>query len=91
MCIRDSVGDVHADLPHAVAHPAHRQRVVEVLGVGRVHGEGHRVAEVAPRGDLPGRDPGVDGPGGPLDLLLEAVGEFVFGQNGCLLYTSRCV
>ena len=79
--VRD-VGDVHADLPHAVAHPAHRQRVVEVLGVGRVHGEGHRVAEVAPRGDLPGRDPGVDGPGGPLDLLLEAVGEFVFGQNG---------
>ena len=77
-----NVGDVHAHLPDAVAHLAHREGVVEVLGVGRVHREGRRVAEVAARGDLLGCDPGVDRGGGLLDLGFEAVGQFVFGQDG---------
>ena len=76
------VGDVHADFPHPVADAAHRQRVVEVLGVGRVDGESGRRAEVAPGGDFLFGDAAVDGLGGVFDLRLEAVGEFVFGENG---------
>ena len=76
------VGDVHADLPHAVLDFTHRQRVVEVLGVGRVHREGHDLPEVAPFGDLLARHPGVDGFGGLFDLRFEAVGQFVFREDG---------
>ena len=79
--VRD-IGDVHADLPDAVAYLAHREGVVEVLGVGRVDGEGHDLAEVAAGGDLAGRDAAVNGFGRLLDLRVEAVGEFVFGQDG---------
>ena len=79
--VRD-VGNVHAHLPDAVAYAAHRERVVEVLGVGRVDGEGRHGAEVAARVDLLLRDAGVDGLGRRLDLRLEAVGQLVFGQNG---------
>ena len=76
------VGDVHADLPHPVARLAHRQGVVEVLGVGRVDGESHRVAEVAAAGDLLLGDAAVDRGRGLLDPGFEAVGQVVLGQYG---------
>ena len=76
------VGDMDADFPDAVLDFTHRESVVEVLGVGRVDGEGRHLAEVAALGDLAGRDTTVDRLGSLLDLGFEAVGEFVFGQNG---------
>ena len=76
------VGDMHADLPDAVPDPAHRKRVVEVLGVGRVHREGRYLPEVAACGDLLGGDAAVDGLCGLLYFGVEAVGQLVFGQNG---------
>ena len=76
------VGDVDAHLPYAVAYAAYRQRVVEVLGIGRVDREGGHAAEVAPAVDFLLRDAAVDGGGRLLDFGLEAVGELVLGQNG---------
>ena len=73
---------MHADLPDAVPDPAHRKRVVEVLGVGRVHREGRHLPEVAACGDLLGGDAAVDGLRGLLYFGVEAVGQLVFGQNG---------
>ena len=75
------VGDMHAHFPDAVLYFAHRQRVVEVLGVRRVDREGRDTPEVAPLGDLFGRDAGVDGLGGLLDFGFEAVGKLVFRQD----------
>ena len=80
--IMGDVGDVYADLPDAVLDLAHRECVVEILGVGGVDGEGRHLAEVAAPGDFAGRDVPVDGCGGLLDLGFEAVGEVVFGQDG---------
>ena len=75
------VGDVHAHFPDAVLYFAHRQRVVEVLGVRGIDREGRDTPEVAPLGDLFGRDAGVDGLGGLLDFGFEAVGKLVFRQD----------
>ena len=75
-----NVGDVDADLPDAVSQPAHRQGVVEVLRIRRVHREGRDGAEVAPFGVVPLRDAAVDRGGGLLHFGLEAVGKVVFGQ-----------
>ena len=75
------VGDMHAHFPDAVLYFAHRQRVVEVLGVRGVDREGRDTPEVAPLGDLFGRDAGVDGLGGLLDFGFEAVGKLVFRQD----------
>ena len=76
------VGDMHADFPYALPDLAYRKRVVEVLGVGRVDREGRHIAEIAAPGDLFGRNPAVDTLRRLFDLGLEAVGQFVFGQDG---------
>ena len=76
------VGDMDAHLPHAVADFADRQRVVEVLGVGRIDGEGHRLPEVAPLGVVFAGDAPVDGFGCRPPPPLDPVAGLVFGQNG---------
>ena len=65
------VGDVHADLPHALLHLADRERVVEVLGVGGIDREGGHVAEIATLGVIGLGDAAVDRLGGSLHLLGE--------------------
>ena len=76
------VGDVDADLPYPVAELAYREGVVEVLGVGRVDGEGRRCAEIPPLGVIPGRNRSRNGCGRGFHLLVEAIGEVEFGQDG---------
>ena len=70
------------DLVVAVVQLAERQGVVEVLGVGRVDGEGEDLAEVlAACAVLVGDDVG-DEVGGVLHLFLELVGEAELRQDG---------
>ena len=76
------VGDMYAHLPHAVFDLADREGVVEVLGVRRVDGEGRYLAEVAPGGIIGFGDRRRNGLGRIFDLLLEMVGQAVFGQDG---------
>ena len=76
------VGDVHAHLPHSVAEAADRERVVEILRIGRIDREGGHGAEVAAPGELLGVDAAVDGLRSPLHGLLETVGQVVLGQYG---------
>ena len=56
--------------------------VWEVLGVRRVDGEGRYLAEVAPGGIIGFGDRRRNGLGRIFDLLLEMVGQAVFGQDG---------
>ena len=73
---------MYADLPYAVARLADRQRVVEVLGIGRVDRECGHAAEVAARGALLVRYLAAHGLGRRRYLLVETVRQIVLGQNG---------
>ncbi len=73
---------MYADLPYTVARLADRQRVVEVLGIGRVDRECGHATEVAARGALLVRYLAAHGLGGRRYLLVETVRQIVLGQNG---------
>lgn len=73
---------MYAHLPYAVFDLADREGVVEVLGIRRVDGEGRYLAEVAPGGVIGFGDRRRNGLGRIFDLLLEMVGQAVFGQDG---------
>ena len=79
--VRD-IGDVNADLPQSLSGLADRQRIVEILGIGRIDRKGRHGAEVAPFGIVLLRDCLRNGVGGRLDLRFKTVGEIVFGQYG---------
>ena len=76
------VGDVHADLIIAVRERLERQRVVEILCIGRVDGERERVAEILAALQILGRDGVRDLIGGVLHLGREAIGEIELRQDG---------
>ena len=73
---------MHADLVVAVGQRLERQRVVEVLGVGRVDGERERVAEILAPLAVGVRDLVGNLVGGVLHLGIEAVGEVELRQDG---------
>ena len=76
------VGDVHADLVVAIGQGLEGERVVKVLGVGRVDGEGKGVAEVGAALELGLADLLGDGVGGILHLFFEAPGQVELGEDG---------
>ena len=76
------IGDVNADFPVAVLEFLDRQRVVKVLGIGRVDGERRHVAHVTALGDLLGGDAGLQGLGGLGDVLGILVRQPELGQDG---------
>lgn len=76
------VGDMHAHLPEAVVEFADRERIVEVLRIGRVHREGGYAAEVAALGIVLLGDLSGNGLGGILNIALELVGQVELRQYG---------
>ena len=76
------VGNVHAHLDVAVGQAAVRERIVEVLCIGRVDGKGYHLAHVAALGYF-GRGNIIWNLLGGLGYLLwEVVGQAVVGQDG---------
>ena len=76
------VGDVHPDFPMAVLQLLDAQGVVEVLGVGRVDGEGGDVAEVAATGNFVLRDNLADALRFGLHFLGEFKGQTELSHDG---------
>ena len=71
-----------ANLNPIFAYAAERQRVVEILGVGRVNGKGRYAAEIAASGNLLLRNVLIDFVGGILNALRKPIRQTVLGQNG---------
>ena len=76
------VGDVHAHFPQVFPDLADGERVVEVLGVARVDGEGEHLAHILPSVDLLLRDFQGDLLCGGLYGFGVGVGQTVFSQYG---------
>ena len=76
------VGNVNAHFPQPLAEGADGERVVEVLGVVRVDGEGGHGAEVLPPGYIFGTDVGLQRLCCFLHLLRVDVGQAVLRQDG---------
>ena len=76
------VGDMYAHLVVPVLKPAERERVVEVLGVGRVDGEGEAVAEILAPLEVFGAYLVGNLVGGVLHLGFETVRQVEFGEDG---------
>ena len=75
------VGDMYADLVVPVFQPADRERVVEILRIGRIDRERRHAAHVASRGDLLVGDRFGNFLSFFLDLLGIAVRQIEFGEN----------
>ena len=75
------VGDMYADLVVPVFQPADRERVVEILRIGRIDRECRHAAHVASRGDLLVGDRFGNFLSFFLDLLGIAVRQIEFGEN----------
>ena len=80
------VGDVHTHLPAVALQRLDAQRVVEVLGVGRVDGAGPGIAEVLAARYLLGRDARLYLLRRLLDALRILVGEAILHEDGVHLH-----
>ena len=76
------VGNMHPHLPIPVGELANGEGVVEVLGIGRVDGEGGHPAHILAAFDFRFRNAGLNFVSGFFELFGEVVGEVELGQDG---------
>ena len=72
---------MHTDLPTSLGHLADRQRVVEVLSVGRVDREGRYIAEIATLGIVLRRNLALDLLSRLDHSLVKFIGQVVLCQD----------
>ena len=75
------VGNMHTNLPTTFGQLADRQRIVEVLSVGRVDREGRHIAEIATLGIVLRRDLALDLLGRLDHSIIELIGQVILRQN----------
>ena len=76
------IGNVHAHFPQARLELPDGQRVVEVLGIAGVDGEGHHVPAILPFGIVFRGNLGRNLLGGRLHINRISIGQAVLGENG---------
>ena len=76
------IGDVYASLPVPVVELSDRERIIEVLGIGRVDGECHHLAVILALGNLIFCYARVDLLGSLHKVLWVFVWQAVFGEDG---------
>ena len=77
-----NVGYMHTDLPETVLQLADRERVVEILRIGRIDREGRHPAEIATLGIILLRNLPRDGLGGTLNVGVELVRQVELRHDG---------
>src|SRR5699024_8775121 len=77
-----NVGDMYAHFPPVLPYGTYRERIVEILGIGRVDGKGRHAPEVAAAGDFFGGYRFRYGVGRTLHLFGIPVRQIELGQYG---------